>query len=78
MTMAQFSREDILIYQGRDEGREEGIKAFILDKVEDGVAESIIIQKLRKHFTLDEKAARQEHSGKIQCFCFGCGWGILP
>jgi len=33
MTMAQFSRDDILIYQGR----EEGIKAFILDKVEDGV-----------------------------------------
>ena len=59
MTMAQFSRDDILIYQGREEGREEGIKAFILDKVEDGVAESIIIQKLRKHFTLDEKTARQ-------------------
>ena len=24
MTMAQFSRDDILIYQGREEGREEG------------------------------------------------------
>lgn len=67
MTMAQFSRDDILIYQGREEGRkeghkegwEEGIKAFILDKVEDGVAENIIVKKLRKHFTLDEKTARQ-------------------
>ena len=59
MTMAQFSRDDILIYQGREEGREEGIKAFILDKVEDGVEENIIIKKLRKHFTLDEKTARQ-------------------
>ncbi len=55
MTMAQFSRDNILIYQGR----EEGIKAFILDKVEDGVEENIIIKKLRKHFTLDEKTARQ-------------------
>lgn len=67
MTMAQFSRDDILIYQGREEGceegreegREEGIRAFILDKMEDGVAESVIIQKLRRHFTLDEKTARQ-------------------
>jgi len=24
MTMAQFSRDDILLYQGREEGREEG------------------------------------------------------
>lgn len=55
MTMAQFSRDDVLIYQGR----EEGIKAFIRDKVEDGVAESIIVSKLRKHFTLDEKTAIQ-------------------
>ena len=59
MTMAQFSRDDILIYQGREEGLEEGIKAFILDKVEDGVAESTIIQKLCKHFLLDENTARQ-------------------
>ena len=53
MTMAQFSRDDILIYQGR----EEGIRAFILDKVEDGIAKNVIIQKLRRHFTLDEKTA---------------------
>ena len=26
MTMAQFSRDDILIYQGREEGREEGLE----------------------------------------------------
>ncbi len=25
MTMAQFSKDDILIYQGREEGKEEGI-----------------------------------------------------
>ena len=75
MTMAQFSRDDILIYQGLEEGlekglekgreeglekgREEGVRAFILDKVEDGVSESIIIEKLHKHFALDENTARQ-------------------
>ena len=63
MTMAQFSRDDILIYQGREEGRVEGlvegIKAFVLDKLEDGVAENIIVEKLQKHFMLDEKTARQ-------------------
>ena len=67
MTMAQFSRDDILIYQGREEGRAEGraegrvegIKAFVLDKFEDGVAENIIVEKLQKHFMLDEKTARQ-------------------
>lgn len=55
MTMAQFSRDDILIYQGR----EEGLRAFILDKVEDGVPESTIIQKLHKHFAMDENTARK-------------------
>ena len=57
MTMAQFSRDDILIYQGREagqeEGRAEGIKAFVLDKFEDGVAENIIVEKLQKHFMMD-------------------------
>ena len=57
MTMAQFSRDDILIYQGR----EEGLSAFIQDKVEDGVPENIIIQKLCKYFALDENTARQHY-----------------
>lgn len=67
MTMAQFSRDDIMRYQGREEGRQEGrqegraegIQAFILDKIEDGVDESIIINKLQKHFALDVNSARQ-------------------
>lgn len=59
MTMAQFSRDDILIYQGREEGREEGIQAFILDKMEDGVEKSIVIDKLQRRFGLDEESARQ-------------------
>lgn len=40
MTMEQPSRDDILLYQGR----EEGIKAFMLDKVEDGVEERIMVR----------------------------------
>lgn len=59
MTMAQFSRDDILLYQGLEQGLEQGIRSFILDKVEDGVEERIIIQKLQKHFMLDEETARQ-------------------
>ena len=66
MTMAQFSRDDMLIYQGREEGREEGLRAFILDKVEDGVPESAIIQKLRKHFALDENTARQYYRAYVK------------
>ena len=66
MTMAQFSRDDMLIYQGREEGREEGLRAFILDKVEDGVPESAIIQKLRKHFALDENTARRYYRAYVK------------
>ena len=74
MTMAQFSRDEILIYQGREagreEGREEGIEAFIVDKLEDGVAEETIIGKLKKRFALDEKTARkyyETYAGTMHC-----------
>lgn len=67
MTMAQFSRDDILLYRGLEQGLERGleqglergIRSFILDKIEDGVPEHVIIQKLQKHFMLDEETARQ-------------------
>lgn len=78
MTMAQFSRDEILIYQGREAGREEGreagreegIEAFIVDKLEDGIAEETIIGKLRKRFALDEKTARkyyETYAGTMHC-----------
>ena len=35
MTMAQFSRDDILIYQGREEGKAEGKAEDILELLED-------------------------------------------
>ncbi len=56
MTMAQFSRDDILIYQGREEGREEGeligaIRTYQKLKVslEDAV------QYIKEEFQKDEK-----------------------
>ncbi len=70
MTMAQFSRDEILIYQGREAGREEGIEAFIADKLEDGIAEEMIIGKLKKRFVLDEKTARkyyETYAGTMHC-----------
>lgn len=82
MTMAQFSRDEILIYQGREAGREEGreegreagreegIEAFIVDKLEDGIAEETIIGKLKKRFALDEKTARkyyETYAGTMHC-----------
>lgn len=68
MTMAQFSRDDILLYRGLEQGLERGIRSFILDKIEDGVPEHVIIQKLQKHFMLDEETARQycKTYGKIR------------
>lgn len=45
--------------EGRNEGRIEGIRAFIQDKVEDGVPENIIVDKLQRHFALDEETARR-------------------
>ena len=36
MTIAQFSRDDILIYQGREEGREEGRELEVFASVQEG------------------------------------------
>ena len=49
----------LAIQEMREEGRIEGIKAFIQDKAEDGVAENIIIAKLQRHFALDEETAQK-------------------
>lgn len=35
MTIAQFSRDDILIYQGREEGKAEGKAEAVLELLED-------------------------------------------
>ena len=54
----QEMREESRI-EGRNEGRIVGIRAFIQDKVEDGVTENIIVAKLQRHFDLDEETARK-------------------
>ena len=48
---------DSIREEGRAEGREEGIKALIIDNLEEGKSKKIIIGKLVKRFELQEKAA---------------------
>ncbi|MBR1670613.1 MAG: hypothetical protein IJ695_07940 [Butyrivibrio sp.] len=40
-------------------GKEEGIKAFIEDKLEDGVTKEVIIEKLMKRFDLTKEKATE-------------------
>lgn len=58
MTAATFSRDDILRYQGEERGIEKGIEAFIIDKLEDGIAEDVIVDRLQKRFELDADTAK--------------------
>ncbi|SFC59457.1 hypothetical protein [Butyrivibrio sp. YAB3001] len=43
--------------EGKEEGKEEGIRLFIIDKLEDGISEEVIIKKLQKIYSMDEKEA---------------------
>lgn len=43
--------------EGIELGRSEGIKGFILDKLEDGITEDVIIQRLVKRYTLTVEEA---------------------
>lgn len=45
------------VKKGIKRGREEGIEVLVLDNLEEGRAEEKIIQKLQKHFALDEERA---------------------
>lgn len=40
------------------EGIKQGIKAFILDNLEEGISEKRIIEKLQCRFQMDEEGAR--------------------
>lgn len=48
---------DDLYEEGKVEGKEEGIKAFILDNLEEGIKRERIIQKLEKRFSLSREQA---------------------
>ena len=43
--------------RGLEEGREEGIRVFILDKLQEGVAKEIITEKLVKLFEMSNDQA---------------------
>ena len=43
-------------------GIEKGIEALILDNLEDGRAEAVILEKLKKRFQLDDYKAKQYFS----------------
>ncbi len=47
-----------LIADGRTEGRMEGIEAFILDNLEEGISQERIIEKLQRRFHLTEEEAK--------------------
>lgn len=45
--------------EGREEGIKEGVLGFINEKIDDGLADSAIIEKLKKYYRLDDKQAMQ-------------------
>ena len=54
--------------RGEKRGREEGIKALILDNLEERVTQERILRKLQKRFCLSEKEAKQyyEQCSKLE------------
>ena len=46
--------------QGIEQGREDGIEAFIKDNLEEKIPESKIAEKLKRRFSLSEKAAKEK------------------
>ena len=54
MTMAQFSRDDILIYQGREEGEVKGRVEAVLELLEDiGEPSEMLINYIMKQTDLE-------------------------
>lgn len=47
------------VLQGIEQGIEQGIKVFIIDKLEDGIDESVIISKLESRFGLSNEKAQE-------------------
>lgn len=52
---AAASEKEISREEGLLKGREEGIRALIMDNLEKQVPEDIIIQKLQRYFSLDKE-----------------------
>ena len=57
MLFTEFNMEDALEVR-YEEGKREGIQAFILDCLEDGKTEAQILEKLMRIFSLDQETAK--------------------
>lgn len=53
--------------EGKQQGIEQGIAAFVRDYVEDGRTPKVIIEKLQLRFGLDEEKARQYYDEYSRC-----------
>ena len=50
-----YAKQQDMYDEGKEDGIELGIKAFVLDHIEDGISKEIILQKLQKRFDLSEE-----------------------
>ena len=56
--MSYYANQWDVYNEGMEKGLEEGIKAFVLDYVEEGMSEEILLQKLQKRFELSGDRAK--------------------
>lgn len=59
MCKAMEDWKEELLKEGMEQGVEHGIKALILDNLEEGVSKERILEKLQKHFGIDLKLAKE-------------------
>ncbi len=50
---------EVYVERGIEKGIEKGVKIFRIDKLEDGIPEDVIIQKLITKFELTEEKAKE-------------------
>lgn len=65
MTMAQFSRDDILIYQGREEGREEGLEEGEIKGAIRTYNKLGVTWEDAKHYIMDEFYKSEEETDEL-------------
>lgn len=58
MLFTEFNMEDALEVR-YEEGRNEGIRAFILDYLEDGKTEEQTLERLKQRFSLNQEEAQK-------------------
>ena len=57
--MQEWEERAYQLQEAREEGREEGIRAFVLDNLEDGKTEPQILDKLERRFMMDRVTAKK-------------------